>query len=70
MNFFVPRLGEVTRAITLKLSKAYPLNTTLSTIVFERAIDILCLLIILVFAFLFEALGKGALLAHFTASMQ
>ncbi|MBC7381455.1 MAG: flippase-like domain-containing protein [Bacteroidia bacterium] len=65
VNFAVPRLGEITRALILKRTHQFPLNTTLSTIIFERTIDTLCLVIILIIAFFLEWLYKGNILTHF-----
>lgn len=66
VNFAIPRLGEVTRALVLKRYLKYPVNTSLSTIVFERLADIICLVLILLSAFFFEFLTNGTLLNQFT----
>ena len=66
VNFAVPRLGEITRALVLKRYLNYPVNTSLSTIVFERIADVLCLVIILLMAFLFEFITDGSILQQFT----
>src|ERR1043166_6002252 len=47
VNFVVPRLGEILRCLLLKKSDKAPLNVSLSTIVFERSIDGLCLFLLL-----------------------
>ncbi len=48
VNLAVPRLGEVSRCIGLKRTEKVPFNTSFGTVVTERAIDILCLLLIVV----------------------
>ncbi|OYU96139.1 MAG: hypothetical protein CFE21_06930 [Bacteroidetes bacterium B1(2017)] len=66
VNFAVPRLGEISRAMLLKKSLQYPINTSLGTIVFERIADVICLGIIICTAFLLEFLNHGSLLNNFT----
>lgn len=66
VNFVVPRLGEITRAAVLKKWQNIPMNLSLPTVVFERIIDLLCLLIILVAAFVLEVQLEGSLLNEFT----
>ncbi|MDZ4666397.1 MAG: lysylphosphatidylglycerol synthase transmembrane domain-containing protein [bacterium] len=66
VNFAVPRLGEISRALILKRSLNYPVNISLSTIVFERLADVLCLAIILFVAFFLEFIYAGSLLNQFT----
>jgi uncharacterized membrane protein YbhN (UPF0104 family) len=44
-NLAVPRLGEVTRCGTLNRSEKIPFNSLLGTVIIERIIDVLCLLI-------------------------
>lgn len=70
VNFAVPRLGELSRAIILKRWLNYPVPMSLSTIVFERISDVLCLLIILVTAFILEIINQGNLLQEFTQGVQ
>jgi glycosyltransferase 2 family protein len=70
VNFAVPRLGEISRAIVLKKSLDYPVNDSLSTIVFERLADMLCLLIIILWAFGTEFIKDGELLNYFTKDME
>lgn len=66
VNFVVPRLGEITRAIVLKNWLRTPMHLSLSTIVFERIVDLLCLVLILIAAFLIEILKQGSFLNEFT----
>jgi hypothetical protein len=66
VNFAVPRLGEISRALILKRALNYPVNISLSTIVFERIADVLCLAIILFIAFFLEFVYAGSLLNQFT----
>jgi len=66
VNFAVPRLGELSRALILKKWLNYPVHVSLSTIVFERMADVICLLFILVAAFALELFNQGNLLNEFT----
>ena len=50
-NFALPRLGEVTRCGSLRKSDQIPLDSLLGTVIIERAIDLLVLLIITVIIF-------------------
>ena len=45
-NFAFPRLGEVTRCGILKRYEKIPLNQSFGTVIAERAIDLICLVII------------------------
>ncbi len=59
-NLAVPRLGEVTRCGTLNRTEKVPFNSLLGTVIIERIIDVICLLIfIMLVAFLeYERLGN------------
>lgn len=48
-NLAFPRLGEVTRCTVLNRQEKIPLNTLIGTVVAERAIDVVCLLLIILF---------------------
>lgn len=50
-NFALPRIGEVTRCGSLRKSDRIPLDSLLGTVIIERAIDMLVLLVILVVIF-------------------
>src|SRR3989442_1740260 len=50
VSFAVPRLGEISRCLMLKKSDGVPFNKSLISIVIERTVDLLTLLILLVFA--------------------
>lgn len=47
-NLAVPRLGEVTRCGTLNQTEKVPFEKLLGTVIFERIIDVICLLICIV----------------------
>lgn len=47
-NLAFPRLGEVLRCTVLNRTNKIPLNTLIGTVVAERAIDVICLLILIV----------------------
>lgn len=59
-NLAVPRLGEVTRCGTLNQTEKVPFDKLLGTVIFERIIDVLCLLvcIILVAVSEYDRLGN------------
>ena len=69
VNFAVPRLGEVSRALILKKSDEVPINQSISTIVFERLADMFALFLVIVIAFVFELIFGNGLLSHFTKDM-
>lgn len=66
VNFAIPRLGEITRAVLLKEHRQAPINLSISTIVFERLSDFLALVILVTFAFLGEYLNGSMLFNRFT----
>jgi len=66
VNFVIPRLGEITRALVLKRSLNFPINTSLSTIILERLVDVLSLAIILSIAFVLELGSSQSVLLQFT----
>ncbi len=53
-NLFVPRLGEVTRCGVLAKYEEVPVDKSIGTMVVERMIDALCLLILIGILFLAE----------------
>ena len=59
-NLAVPRLGEVTRCVTLSKDENIPFDSLIGTVIIERIIDVVCLLIcvLLVAVFEFERLGN------------
>ena len=66
VNFAIPRLGEITRALVLKRSLNFPINTSLSTIILERLVDVLSLALILSIAFVLELGSSQSVLLQFT----
>lgn len=46
-NLAFPRLGEVTRCTILNRTNKIPINTLIGTVVAERAIDVICLLLLI-----------------------
>src|SRR6187402_2700694 len=54
VNIFIPRGGEVARCAVLKNSDDIPFASSFATVVAERVIDFLCLLILIGFAFVLE----------------
>lgn len=59
-NLALPRLGEVTRCGSLTKAEKVPFDELLGTVIVERAIDVICLflLILLTAFFEFERLGN------------
>ncbi|MCS6823331.1 MAG: flippase-like domain-containing protein [Cytophagaceae bacterium] len=51
INFLVPRLGELTRCVALKKNESVPVEYSLGTVVTERLIDVLSILLITFCAF-------------------
>lgn len=59
-NLAIPRLGEVTRCGTLSKSEKIPFDLLIGTVIVERALDVICLLICVVMTALitYERLGN------------
>ncbi len=54
MNLAIPRAGEISRCAILKRTDDIPLEESIGTVVAERAFDLLCIIIIVAMAFLFN----------------
>lgn len=54
VNFAVPRLGEITRCLSVKKQDKIPFMQLLGTVIIERVIDIICLLIVLLLTLLLQ----------------
>jgi len=54
MNLTVPRSGEVSRAVVLQKYQKIPFDKSFGTIISERLIDLICLLIFVFIAFLLQ----------------
>lgn len=52
MNIFIPRAGEISRCGLLKRTDDIPFEESIGTVVAERAVDLLTILVLVVFAFL------------------
>jgi uncharacterized protein (TIRG00374 family) len=61
-NLAVPRLGEVTRCGSLSRSEKLPFDSLLGTVIIERIIDVLCLLILIILVAIIEFNRLGNLL--------
>ena len=48
-NYALPRIGEVTRCVSLGRKEKIPVDSLIGTVIVERAIDFLCMLLILLF---------------------
>jgi uncharacterized protein (TIRG00374 family) len=53
-NIFIPRMGEVLRCVVLNRIDKVPFNSSLGTVVAERVIDFLCLLMLIGISLLLE----------------
>src|SRR5215203_2646942 len=53
-NFFVPRLGEVSRCGALSKAESIPFNKLFGTVIVERIIDVISLLICIILAAILE----------------
>ena len=53
-NIFLPRAGELLRCVALHRSERVPVNAAFGTVVAERAIDFICLLLLLALSFVLE----------------
>lgn len=65
VNFAIPRLGEVTRCAILKKLNTTPINQSLTTVIFERTIDVITLLLISVLAIILEYANHSSILKSF-----
>lgn len=54
VNFAVPRLGEITRCLSVKKRVNIPFMQLLGTVIIERVIDIICLLIVLLLTLILQ----------------
>ncbi len=53
-NLALPRLGEVTRCLTLRRTDNIPVTTSFGTVVTERLLDLLCLMVVVVWSLIIE----------------
>lgn len=67
-NLLVPRMGEVTRCGTLNRLEGVPVNVSFGTVVAERIVDVLVLLLLLAATFLIEFNRLSTFLVDFFAS--
>ena len=54
INYTIPRAGDIARGTMISKYENIPLEKTLGTIVAERAIDVLCILIIIFIGLIVE----------------
>lgn len=55
VNLVIPRGGEVSRCYNLYKLSGTPVETSFGTVVVERIVDVLCLLVLIVFCFTIES---------------
>lgn len=68
-NIFAPRMGEVARCGMLKKTDDIPINASFGTVVLERVVDFLCLLLIIPFALMLEFQKISELLQRTAAAI-
>lgn len=54
VNFAIPRLGEITRCLSLKKQDNIPFMQLFGTVIIERVIDIICLVIVLLLTLILQ----------------
>jgi glycosyltransferase 2 family protein len=52
VNLGIPRMGELSRCVTLNRTNQIPVNKLFGTVVVERMVDFLCLLLFIIVAFI------------------
>lgn len=65
VSFFFPRGGEAVKCLVLNKTDGLLINKSISSTLFERLVDMLCLLILIVLLFLFELLNNSHLITQF-----
>jgi uncharacterized protein (TIRG00374 family) len=63
-NFAFPRIGEITRCATLAKKEKIPVDKLIGTVIIERAVDLLSLLILLIFLLLIRLDTFGSFLGN------
>lgn len=54
VNFAVPRLGEITRCLSVKKQDQVPFMKLLGTVIIERVIDLICLVLVLILTLILQ----------------
>ncbi|MCP4520094.1 MAG: flippase-like domain-containing protein [Cytophagales bacterium] len=54
VNLGIPRLGEISRSVVIKKKEGVPFNTTIGTVIIERVVDIISLLLVVITVAFFE----------------
>lgn len=54
VNFAVPRLGEITRCLSVKKQDNIPFMQLLGTVIIERVVDIICLIFVLLLTIILQ----------------
>jgi len=63
-NFAFPRIGEITRCASLAKKEKIPVDRLIGTVIVERAVDLLSLLILLIFLLIIRLDTFGAFLGN------
>lgn len=70
VNFAIPRLGEITRAMVMHKQEGVKVNQSLATIVFERVVDTICLGLVAISVLVLEWFNKEGLFGLFEPTQQ
>jgi len=68
-NLAFPRMGEVSRCAIVKRTDGISVSTSIGTVVTERAVDVICLLLVLLAALTVEFDKISSLLGEMTSSL-
>jgi hypothetical protein len=63
-NFAFPRIGEVTRCATLAKKENIPVDKLIGTVIVERTVDLISLLVLLIFLLIFRLDKFGSFLGN------
>ena len=64
-NFAFPRIGEITRCVTLSKKEKIPVDSLIGTVILERALDVIMLLLIMIALLLARFQQFGAFFSDF-----
>jgi hypothetical protein len=65
VSFFFPRGGEAVKCLVLNKTDNLSINKSVSSIFFERLVDIICLLILIAILFVLEFINNSTLITQF-----
>jgi len=65
VNYAIPRLGEISRSLALKRSDDVMLSQSLSTVAFERMVDMFCLFLIVIITLVMDLISDHGIINTF-----